>query len=72
MRGKGAKKVTDKKKGKDMAKKSTLCAWGGGSLWGYFPVSTLSPARTRLQGWDRKQSMEVIAMVFPEEQEKNL
>lgn len=34
------------------------------------PVSTLLQAGIRLLGWDRKQSMEVIAMAFPEEQEK--
>lgn len=62
----GEKKVTDKRKGRAMSKKSS---WG--CLSGhYFPVSTLLPAGIRLLGWDRKQSMEVIAMAFPEEQEK--
>lgn len=31
-----------------------------------------SAAGIRLLGWDRKQSMEVIAMAFPEEHEKKL
>lgn len=47
MRGKGAKKVTDKKKGKDMAKKSTLCAWGGqplGILSSFHTLASKNPA----------------------------
>lgn len=69
------KKVTDKRKGRDMSKKSSL--WGGGAfrdMTFQFLHSRQQPAasRNRLQGWDRKQSMEVIAMAFPEEREKNL
>lgn len=72
MKGEGeeAKKVTDKRKGRDTSKKSSL--WRGSLQGHYFPVSILSPAGIWLLGWDRKQSMEVMAMAFPEEQEKNL
>lgn len=66
MKGKGrrAEKVTGRKvKGIQKSR--------GGLSGHYFPVSTHC-SRNPLLGRDRKQSMEVIAMAFPEEHEKKL